>query len=92
MTESEFRRKLAALGCLEPLVVEWPAGRESGTHAHDFNAHGLVVAGGFTLTTPEGARVLGVGDSFALAAGIPHSETVGAQDTRLLAARLSPQA
>ncbi len=91
MTESEFRQKVAVLGCLEPLLVEWPAGRDSGTHAHDFDAHGLVVAGGFTLSTPEGIRVLAAGDSFALAAGIPHSEKVGADDTRLLAARIPPR-
>ncbi|MEN9726591.1 MAG: hypothetical protein RL434_957 [Pseudomonadota bacterium] len=91
MTESEFRQKVAVLGCPEPLLVDWPAGRDSGTHAHDFDAHGLVVAGSFTLSTPEGIRVLAVGDSFALAAGIPHSEKVGPQDTRLLAARILPQ-
>ncbi len=90
MNESEFRASLAVRGCERIGIVEWEPGRLSPEHAHGFTALGLVLEGGFTLRTPTGARVLGAGDSFELAAGIPHVEDVGEQGARILSGRLEP--
>lgn len=92
MTETEFRARLDALQAPEPFAVEWSPGRTSGMHQHDFDAHGLVLEGSFTLATEQSARQLGVGDTFELAAGTLHSETAGTEGTRLIAAKLSPRA
>jgi len=90
MNEAEFRAGLAARGCERIGIVEWEAGRLSPEHTHEFTAFGLVLDGGFTLRTPTGARVLRPGDSFELAAGIPHVEDVGDQGARILGGRLDP--
>ena len=90
MNEAEFRAVLDARGCTRIGLVEWEPGRLSPEHAHEFTALGLVLEGGFTLRTPTGARVLRPGDTFELAAGIPHVEDVGDQGARLLSGRLDP--
>jgi quercetin dioxygenase-like cupin family protein len=90
MNETIFRTQLAALGCNELRLVEWAPGHATQEHAHDFNAHGLILKGAFTLTSPAGPRLLGVGDTFELAAGTPHTETVGAEPTQVLAGRIFP--
>ncbi len=90
MDEVTFRTHLAALGCTELRTVDWAPGHATQEHAHDFNAHGLILRGAFTLTTPAGPRLLAVGDTFELAAGTPHTETVGADPTQILAGRISP--
>jgi quercetin dioxygenase-like cupin family protein len=53
-----FRELLVARGCAPIGEVEWPPGRVSPEHVHDFTAVGLVLAGGFTLRTAAGARRL----------------------------------
>ena len=90
MNEATFRTHLATLGCTELRTVEWMPGHATQEHAHDFNAHGLILRGAFTLTTPTGPQLLAVGDTFELAAGTPHRETVGADPTQILAGRISP--
>ena len=43
MNETTFRTHLAALGCSELRIVEWAPGHATQEHAHDFNAHGLIL-------------------------------------------------
>ncbi len=85
---SAFRDRVVGLGCEAPFEVTWAADHATLPHRHDFRAFGLVLAGSFTLTTPEGPRRLEQGDSFDLAAGVEHTETVNGVPTRVLAARL----
>lgn len=88
MDEAAFRDYLAARGCAQVGIVEWEPGRLSPEHVHDFTALGLVLAGGFTLRTDAGARPLGAGDRFELAAGTPHVEDVGPEGARILSGRV----
>jgi quercetin dioxygenase-like cupin family protein len=88
--EAAFRAALLARGCNTITVVEWEPNRLSPTHAHAFTARGLILAGGFTLETADGARALAPGDIFELAAGIPHVERVGPLGARILSGRLDP--
>lgn len=90
MDENIFRTRLAELGCTEVRTVDWAPGHATQEHVHAFNAHGLVLSGAYTLTTPEGPKLLRAGDTFELAAGTPHTETVGTDDTRILAGRIYP--
>ncbi len=87
--ETAFRAELAARGCAEPALVVWEPGRVSAEHAHDFTARGLVLDGGYVLSTPAGERNLGPGDDFEVAAGTPHRETVGASGARILSGRFA---
>lgn len=83
-----FEDELRARGCTDVVIVEWPPGRLSERHVHDFRACGLILDGEYTLETPDGARVLRAGDRFELARGIPHVERVSATGVRILAGRL----
>lgn len=85
--EADFRAGLAARGC-DVVIVEWEPGRVSPAHSHPFTACGLLLTGGFTLETAAGARELGPGDQFELAAGTSHVERVGAQGARILSGRI----
>ncbi len=91
MDEPEYRRRLAALGCANPLVARWEAGYARASHVHSFDAHGLVLQGSFTLTTDDGPRLLAAGDVFELAAGIAHSEVAGPEGALLLVGALAPR-
>jgi len=90
MNEAEFREHLRARDCSRVGIVEWPPGRVSAEHAHEFTALGLILAGGFTLRTAAGERVLRPGDHFELAAGIPHVEDVGPEGVTILSGRIEP--
>ena len=90
MDEATFRTRLADLGCTELRTVDWLPGHATQDHAHDFNAHGLIMRGAFTLTTPDGPRLLRGGDTFELSAGTPHHETVGTEAAQILAGRIYP--
>ena len=87
--ETAFRTELARRGCAEPVLVVWEPGRASAEHAHEFTARGLVLDGGFVLTTAAGDRALGPGDDFEVPAGTPHRETAGGAGTRILSGRLA---
>jgi gentisate 1,2-dioxygenase len=90
--EAAFRAELAQRGCTEPLMIVWEPGRTSPEHSHDFTARGLILEGGYVLSTAAGDRELGPGDHFEVAAGTPHRETVGALGARILSARFATPA
>jgi quercetin dioxygenase-like cupin family protein len=75
MDEAAFGAALARRGAGPPILVHWAAGYARSLHSHSFEAHGLVVAGSFTLTTADGSTVLRAGDTFELGAGVPHAES-----------------
>ena len=88
MDEATFRTEIAAAGCKEFKTVEWEAGRANPEQAHDFNAHGFILRGEFTLTTADWSRCLKAGDTFALTAGTAHTETTGPQGVEILSGRV----
>ncbi len=87
MDERSFKEKLARDGFGEAVLREWEAGTVNESHTHDFAASALVISGEITVTTDGGATTCKAGDSFALAAGIPHTETVGDDGVRFLVGR-----
>lgn len=84
MDESQYRARLAQLGCTVPIRVEWAPGHFRASHTHAFHACGIVTRGVFTLETADGPRLLQAGDLFELAAGIFHEERVGPDGASLL--------
>jgi quercetin dioxygenase-like cupin family protein len=89
--EAPYRERLAQLGCVDPMRIEWPPGHVRARHSHAFHACGIVIRGAFTLTTSEGPRLLQAGDLFQLAAGIPHEEQVCPEGASLLVGAMSPR-
>jgi quercetin dioxygenase-like cupin family protein len=87
MDEKSFRQQMADSGCDEVAAVEWEANTVNETHTHDFSASLLVLAGEMTVTMEDATTTCGAGDTFQLAAGVPHAETVGAEGVRFLVGR-----
>lgn len=85
---SAFEAELVGRGCPQLVVVEWPPGRLSAEHAHDFTACGLILEGEFTLETRAGQKLLQAGDRFEVAAGTLHVERVGTAGVRILSGRV----
>jgi quercetin dioxygenase-like cupin family protein len=88
--EAAFREALARRGGGPPMRVHWAPGYSRPLHAHPFDAYGYVLAGAFTLTTPDGSSVLRAGDSFELGAGIAHAEAAE-EGASVLVAALPPR-
>lgn len=87
MEEKSFRQQLKRDGCEDVSTVEWEPNTVNETHTHDFSASLLVLAGEMTVTMEDGTTTCGAGDTFRLAAGIPHAEAVGAEGVRFLVGR-----
>lgn len=87
MDEAQFRTKLAQGGYEVGEVTDLAPGATKDTHAHDFSAMILVLDGEITVTTADGDTTCRAGETFSLAAGIPHSERIGADGVRFLAGR-----
>ncbi len=87
MDERSFKERLARDGFGEAVSREWEAGTVNGSHTHDFAASALVISGEITVTTEDGATTCRAGDSFTLAAGIAHTESVGGDGVRFLVGR-----
>ena len=87
MDERKFKEQLARDGYGEASLLEWEAGTVNESHSHDFTASALVISGEITVTTGDGATTCKAGDSFTLAAGITHTETVGGDGVRFLFGR-----
>lgn len=85
-----FEAELIGRGCPQLGIVDWPPGRISAEHAHEFTACGLILEGEFTLETPAGQQLLQAGDRFEVAAGTLHVERVGPAGVRILSGRLAP--
>jgi quercetin dioxygenase-like cupin family protein len=90
MDEATFRAKLAAEGFPEPQLVEKSPADMPSEHAHDFTATALILAGEFSVVTRDGTTTCRAGDTFTLAAGVPHYERYGAEGARFLISRKTP--
>lgn len=87
MQESEFRAKLKAGGYADARLVEWEPNTVNDTHTHDFDASVLVLDGEITVVTADDTCTCRAGDTFALDAGILHSEIIGEDGVRFLSGR-----
>ncbi len=89
MTFAEFEADARARGFDEVLVRDWPPLTVIDTHTHPFAAKALVVAGEMWLACAGDTRHLQPGDTFELAAGVPHDERYGAEGATYWVARRS---
>ena len=87
MTFAAFEADARAFGFDEVLVRDWPASTVIATHTHPFAAKALVVAGQMWLTAHGSTRHMHPGDTFELAAGVPHDERYGAEGATYWVAR-----
>ncbi len=87
MTEQEFRDGLAAEGFATAVVVEREPNGSMDTHTHPFEARVLVLDGEITVVAHGRTQHCGPGDTFGLAANVPHTESYGPQGVRYLAGR-----
>jgi quercetin dioxygenase-like cupin family protein len=56
-------------------------------HGHPYAVRGLVLSGAFTITRDGTSTTYQPGQVFAVAAGVAHSEEVGAQGAQILVGR-----
>ena len=88
MDEASFKLARAVEGYQDFNLIDWPAGQVNEMHTHDFTAHALILNGELTVTTEDGqATTCRAGDTFELAGGIRHEETVGPDGVKLVSAR-----
>lgn len=90
MDRATFSEQLAREGFQPPVLVEREAHGRLDSHAHDFEAKALVIAGELRIRTEQGERLYRIGDVFHLAAHEPHSEVFGAEGVRYLAGWRKP--
>jgi quercetin dioxygenase-like cupin family protein len=86
-----FEAKARAVGFDEALVREWAPDTVIDTHTHAFDADAVVTQGEMWLTCAGSTRHLLPGDTFSLAAEVPHAERYGPQGATYWVARRAPR-
>jgi quercetin dioxygenase-like cupin family protein len=86
-----FEAKARAVGFDEALVREWAPDTVIDTHTHAFDADAVVTQGEMWLTCAGSTRHLLPGDTFSLAAEVPHAERYGPQGATYWVARRTPR-
>ena len=84
---SEFEAAARREGYDEVVARDWPADAAVAQHEHPFAVKALVVAGEMWLSVGDSTRHLRPGDTFELAAAVPHAERYGAAGATYWAAR-----
>ena len=87
MDEQSYRAKVKEEGYAEPVLIDWEANRFVDTHSHDFDAAIFVLEGEITVACEDRTSTCRIGDNEALAAGTLHTEQIGPQGVKFLAAR-----
>jgi hypothetical protein len=78
ITITQLQQMMRAAGYDEVVERAWAPGTVVDTHTHPFDVNALMVAGEMTLTLAgEAPRRLRAGDTFQLAADVPHAEQYG---------------
>lgn len=88
MNESGFRAELVAAGYAGPELIAIEAHRFNPEHVHDFAVHLLILDGELNITVDGVTTSCRAGDTYQLAAGVPHAERYGPQGARVLVGRL----
>lgn len=86
-TFEQFRAERLRQGFDEVLERAWAPDTVIATHTHPFAADALVVQGEMWLEVDGVDRRLGPGDTFSLAASVPHSERYGPEGATYWVAR-----
>jgi len=89
MDRAAFEAGLKADGFTETLTRRMEAGRAAPDHTHPFDARLYILEGAFILTCRGETRTYGPGESFELAADIPHEEAFGPEGATYLVGRRS---
>jgi len=84
MNRTEFEARLAADGYGDVAVKQRPPRDSSPEHGHAYAVRALVLEGELTITIAGRAWRFGPGETFDVAAGCPHAETVGAEGVRFV--------
>jgi len=87
MNRADFETKLKAEVYGEMVDRQMEADHFNPEHAHEFDAHVLVVDGELTITRHGKAETLRAGDMCSMAAGTLHSEQCGPAGAHYLAGR-----
>ena len=87
MDVETFRAEAARRGYGDVSEVELAPGTARESHTHDFAASLLVLEGRFEVAMDDRTVVCSPGETFSLAAGVPHAERVGPEGARFLVAR-----
>ena len=86
----DYRARALNEGYDEVLVRSWPADLQIDSHSHAFALKARVVSGEMWLMVGTETRHLLPGDTFGLAAGVPHSERYGHSGAAYWVARRNP--
>ena len=88
MDPAAFRAQLTA-EAYDPIVERTlPPGQAVPEHSHDWDAHGLVLAGRFSVTMADGSAQGGdAGARFVVPAGARHTEASGPEGATILVGR-----
>jgi quercetin dioxygenase-like cupin family protein len=87
MRENEFEAKLRQSGIEDVSVGEMEPNCARPEHVHPYDVEAMVLSGEITLTCSGERRTYRRGDTFSMAAGLPHIENVGAEGVRYVVGR-----
>jgi hypothetical protein len=87
MNESDFEAQLKADGYQETELQELVARPGKGRHRHHFAVRGLVLSGSFLVTQDSDPVTYGLGQTFSVAEGELHDESIGPDGARVLVGR-----
>ncbi len=88
MTKEEFEQMLAGCNVQEIVEVTREPNGSMDTHSHPFEARALILEGEITVIAEGKTIHCKAGDTFHLAANVPHTEQYGPQGVRYLAGRI----
>ncbi len=80
MNQTEFETELGEQGYSEVIDRRMEANSLNPEHAHDFDAHLLVLEGAMTIISEGQERMYRAGDTFSMPAGCRHAEQCGPRD------------
>lgn len=86
-TFDAFEQASRSAGYDEILERVWEPNKVIPTHTHPFDVTAVITQGDMLLTVGDLKRHLRPGDTFDVAAGVPHAEHYGEQGTSLWVAR-----
>ncbi|GAP35203.1 cupin domain-containing protein [Piscinibacter sakaiensis] len=86
-----FEAEARAAAYDDVLERRWAPHASVPTHSHPFDVHARVAQGEFWLTCEGRTRHLSAGDTFQLAAEVPHEERYGPDGAVIWAARRHPR-
>ena len=89
MNEQEFRTEYEADG-FDIQTFQFEPNQQRAEHAHPWDARLLLLEGALTLGTPDGEATYRPGETCAVDAGTPHTETTGSSGARGLVAKKAP--